>query len=87
MVVHLDDEAIGSGGDAGARHGQHTVAAAGAVAGIDENGKVADVLKGGNDAEVEDALEDGVGDRAHQLANLGGVEAGVAVFTGAEAMA
>ena len=33
-VVHLDDEAIGSGGDAGARHGQHTVAAAGAVAGI-----------------------------------------------------
>ena len=33
----------------------------------------------------EDALEDGVGDGAHQLANLGGVEAGVAGVPSAEA--
>ena len=32
--MDLDDEAVGSGGDAGARHGQNAVAAAGAMAGI-----------------------------------------------------
>ena len=53
MIVDLDDQAVGSGGNAGARHGQNAVAAAGAVAGIDEDGQMAHVLEGGYDAEVK----------------------------------
>ncbi len=53
LVVHFDDDAVGAGGDGGAGHGQHVVALAGAVAGVDEDGQVAEALHGGNDAEVE----------------------------------
>ena len=37
VVVHLDDQAVGAGGDRGARHRRHLVPAAHAVAGIDED--------------------------------------------------
>ena len=53
LVVDFDQDAVGAGGDGGAGHGQHAVAAAGAVAGVDEDGQVAEALDGGNDAEVE----------------------------------
>ena len=53
LVVNFDQDAVGAGGDGRAGHGQHAVAPAGAVAGVDENGQVAEALDGGNDAEVE----------------------------------
>jgi hypothetical protein len=42
-----------TGGNGGAGHGQHAVATAGAVAGVDQDGQVAEALDRGNDAEVE----------------------------------
>ncbi len=53
LVVHLDEDAVCANRNCGARHGQNLVALAGAVAGVDEDGQVAELLYGGNDAEVE----------------------------------
>src|SRR5580704_19443045 len=44
--MHLDDEAVGSDGDRGARQWRDLVALAGAVAGIDDDGQVAQTLYG-----------------------------------------
>jgi hypothetical protein len=53
VVVDLDEDAVGARGNRGAGHGQHAVALAGAVAGINQNRQVAHPLDGGNDAQVE----------------------------------
>ena len=53
MVVHFDDQTIGACGNGCARHGQDAVAAAGSVAGIDEDRQVAQVMQRGDDAEIE----------------------------------
>ena len=45
LVMDFDDDAVGAAGDGGAGHGQHAVAAAGAVAGVDEDGQVAEALR------------------------------------------
>ena len=42
LVVHFDQDAVSAGGDGGAGHGQHAVAPAGAVAGVDQDGQVAE---------------------------------------------
>ena len=52
-MMHFDQNAVGSGCDGCAGHGQHAVALAGAVAGVDEDGQMAEALHGGNNAEVE----------------------------------
>ncbi len=38
LVVHLNEDTVGADGNGSARHGQHLVALAGAVAGIDQDG-------------------------------------------------
>src|SRR5580698_7035739 len=53
MVVDLDKDTVAAGGHSRAGHGQHAVALAGAVAGVDKNGQVTDALHRGDDAEVK----------------------------------
>ena len=53
LVMDLDHEAVGSYGDCGAGQGHDLVALAGSVAGIDEDGQVAEAVDGGHEAEVE----------------------------------
>ena len=53
MIVDFDQDAVGSGGNRSPGHGQYALALAGAVAGVHQDGQVAEPLHGGNDAEVE----------------------------------
>src|SRR5713101_4097324 len=53
LVMDFDEQAIGADGDGRARKRQDFVAFASAVAGIDENGKVAAFFYSRNDSEVE----------------------------------
>ena len=53
LVMDFDKEAIGACGYGGAGHGENFVALAGAVAGIDEDGKVAAFFYGGDYGEIE----------------------------------
>jgi len=48
LVMDFDEEAIGTDGDGGAGERKNFVALAGAVAGIDEDGKMAAFFYGGN---------------------------------------
>src|SRR6266849_5016134 len=50
LMVHFDDEAIGADGNSGAGKRQNFVALAGAVAGIDENGRWLRFLTAGTTA-------------------------------------
>src|SRR6266403_1922392 len=51
--MNLDYQAIGSNGDGGAGQWRHFVALAGAVAGINDDGQMAETLDGRHDAEIE----------------------------------
>src|SRR5712664_38238 len=53
LVMDFDEQAVGADSDSGARKRQNFVALAGAVAGVDKNGKMAAFFYGGNDGEVE----------------------------------
>ena len=53
LMMYFDQDAVGAHRDRRPRHGQHLVALAGAVAGIDEDGQVAQLLHGGNNAQIE----------------------------------
>jgi hypothetical protein len=64
IVVHFHDQAVGSDGDRGARQRRDFVALAGAVAGIDDDGQMAQALDGGHDAEVE-RVAGVIGESAH----------------------
>ena len=64
IVVHFDDQAVGSHGDGGAGKRRHLVALAGAVAGIDDDGQMAQALHGGHDAEIE-RVAGVIGEGAH----------------------
>ena len=52
LVVNFDEEAIGANSDGGARKRKNFVALAGAVRRIDEDGKVAAFLDGGDHGEI-----------------------------------
>ena len=64
LVVHLNEDAIGANSNCSAGHGQHLVSLAGAVAGVDKDGQMAELLNGGNDAEVE-GVAGVIGEGAH----------------------
>ena len=49
IVMDFDDQTVGSNGDSGAGERRHFVALARAVAGIDDDGQMAEALHGGND--------------------------------------
>ena len=53
LVMDFDEEAVGANGDGGAGKWKNFVALAGAVAGIDEDGKMAALFYGGDDGEIE----------------------------------
>ena len=53
LVMDFDEKAIRADGDSGARKRQDFVALAGAVAGIDEDWKMAALFYRGNNSEVE----------------------------------
>jgi hypothetical protein len=51
--MHFDEQAVGADSGGSACHGKNLFAASGAVAGIDNDGKVATAVDGGDDAEVQ----------------------------------
>jgi hypothetical protein len=53
FVVNFNEKAIGAHGDGGAGERKNFVAFAGAVRGIDKDGKMAAFLDGGDDGEIE----------------------------------
>ena len=53
LVMNFDQEAVGAYGSCGEGQRKNFVALAGAVAGIDDDGKMAAFFDGGNDGEVE----------------------------------
>src|SRR5579863_6773851 len=64
LVMYFDEEAVGTCGYGGARHGKNFVAFAGAVAGVDEYGEMAAFFDGGNYSEVESVARE-IGEGAH----------------------
>src|SRR5271163_119366 len=52
-VMGFDHDAIGATGDGGAGHGLDLEALSGAVAGVNENGQMAEAVYGRHNAEVE----------------------------------
>src|SRR6266403_1570506 len=62
--MNLDYQAIGSNGDGGAGQWRHFVALAGAVAGINDDGQMAETLDGRHDAEIE-RVAGVIGEGAH----------------------
>ncbi len=64
LVVDFNQDAVCAGGNGGAGHGQNAVATTGAVAGVDQDGQVAEALDGGDDAEVK-GVSGVIGEGAH----------------------
>jgi len=85
LVVNLDHDAVGTDSNAGAGHGQDLVSLACAVAGINEDGEVAEPLHGGDDAEVE-RVSGVVGEGAYAALTEGDIVVALAhdVFGGHE---
>src|SRR5688572_14557986 len=59
IVVHLDDQAVGAGGDGRPRHGRDFIAAAHAVAGIDKDRKMRELLHDRNCRQVQRVAREG----------------------------
>ena len=53
VVVHLDDQAVGTGGHGGQGQGLHHPVHAGGVGGVDDDGQVAHLLDGGDGGHVQ----------------------------------
>ena len=53
MVVHLDDETGGAGGDKGKAHGRHQVPHAGRVRRVSDDGKMGELLHHGDGGAVQ----------------------------------
>src|ERR1019366_5294652 len=64
LMVHFNHHTICTDGNRSARHWQHFVALARAVAWVDKDWQVAELLHGGNNAEVE-RITRVIGKRAH----------------------
>ena len=52
LVMHFNEKAVGTDGDRGAREWQYLVTLAGAVGGVDENGKMTAVLDRGDNSKI-----------------------------------
>ena len=85
VVVGFDDEAIGAGGDGGFAHVGDEVGVAGALAGVDDDGEVADAMDFGDDGQREGVAGVGFEGADAALAEDDvGVSAGHDVFGGEE---
>ena len=59
VVVHLDDQTVGAGGDRRACHRRHLVAAAHAVARVDEDRQMREFLDDRNGRQIEGVAREG----------------------------